>query len=34
MKLPQGIRDQIYELAVAVDISENRSSTYWLDANG
>jgi len=34
MKLPQVIRDQIYELAVTVDISENRSSTYWLDANG
>jgi hypothetical protein len=34
MKLPQSIRDQIYELAVTVDISENRSSTYWLDANG
>jgi len=34
MKLPQGVRDQIYELAVTVDISENRSSTYWLDADG
>jgi hypothetical protein len=34
MKLPQGIRDQIYESAVTVDISENHSSTYWLDASG